>query len=41
MLRPQNPAVETQVVKNWFPKVESRLAVPRPLGYIVPAEHRT
>jgi hypothetical protein len=37
---PQNPAVETQVVKNWFPKVESRLAVPRPLGYIVPAEQK-
>jgi hypothetical protein len=37
---PQNPVVETQVVKNWFPKVESRLAVPRPLGYIVPAEQK-
>lgn len=37
---PQNPAVETQVVKNWFPKVESRLVVPRPLGYIIPADHR-
>lgn len=36
----QNPTVETQVVKNWFPKVESRLAVPRPLGYIIPAEHQ-
>jgi hypothetical protein len=34
----QNPAVETQVIKNWFPRVESRLALPRPLGYVVPAE---
>jgi len=33
------PAVVTQVVKNWLPKVESRLAVPRPQGYIVPAGH--
>jgi hypothetical protein len=37
----QNPAVETQVIKNWFPKVESRLAVPRPLGYVVPAEEKS
>ncbi len=36
----QNPVVETQVVKNWFPKVESRLAVPRPLGYIIFAEQK-
>jgi hypothetical protein len=36
----QNPTVETQVVKNWFPKVESRLTVPRPLGYLIPAEHQ-
>lgn len=36
----QPRAVETQVVKNWFPKVASRLAVPRPLGYIVPAEQK-
>jgi len=37
---PENPAVETQVVKNWLPKVESRLAVPRPLGYIIPADRQ-
>jgi hypothetical protein len=36
----QNPTVETQVVKNWFPKVESRLSVTRPLGYVVPAEFK-
>jgi len=35
---PQNPAVETQIVKNWFPKVESRLAVPRPLSYVIPKD---
>jgi hypothetical protein len=34
------PAVDTQVVKNWFPKVESRLTVARPLGYIVPAANQ-
>jgi len=33
----QPPQVETQVVKNWFPIVESRLTVGRPLGYIVPS----
>lgn len=36
----QEPAIETQVAKNWFPKVDSRLAVPRPLGYIIPADHK-
>jgi predicted deacylase len=36
----QEPEVVTQVVKNWLPKVESRLAVPRPQGYIIPAEHQ-
>ena len=30
--------ITTEVVKNWFPRVESRLSVPRPLGYIIPAE---
>ncbi len=29
--------VVTEVVKNWFPGVEPRLSVPRPLGYVVPA----
>ena len=33
----QPPQVVTQAVKNWFPIVESRLTVVRPLGYIVPA----
>lgn len=35
-----NPTIETQVVKNWFPKVESRLAVRRPLGYVIPVAHQ-
>jgi hypothetical protein len=30
------PKAAKQVIKNWFPKVESRLAVPRALGYVVP-----
>jgi hypothetical protein len=33
------PKVVTEVVKNWFPKVESRLSVPRAIGYVVPAKH--
>jgi len=36
---PESEKVVTETVKNWFPKVESRLAVPRPLGYVVPAAH--
>jgi hypothetical protein len=32
-----NAAIETQVVKNWFPMVESRMTVPRALGYLIPA----
>lgn len=32
------PRVEDEVVKNWFPLVESRLSVPRPLGYVIPAD---
>lgn len=35
---PPGVKVVTEVVKNWFPLVESRLSVARPLGYIVPAE---
>ncbi|MBM3294669.1 MAG: DUF2817 domain-containing protein [Candidatus Aminicenantes bacterium] len=31
--------VVEQVVKNWFPLVESRLAVARPLGYVIPAAY--
>ena len=37
---PQEQKVVTQTVKNWFPIVESRFAVPRPVGYIVPADRR-
>lgn len=25
------------MIKNWLPKVESTLSVPRPLGYVIPA----
>ncbi|MGD0783150.1 MAG: DUF2817 domain-containing protein, partial [Candidatus Aminicenantales bacterium] len=27
------------MVKNWFPNVEPRLSVARPLGYVIPAVH--
>jgi hypothetical protein len=33
----QQREVVPQIVKNWFPRVESRLAVARPVGYIIPA----
>jgi len=33
------PAVVTVEVKNWFPIVEPRLSVVRPLGYLIPAKH--
>jgi hypothetical protein len=36
---PAGVKVETEVVKNWFPLVEPRVSVPRPLGYVVPAGH--
>ena len=32
--------VVDDIVKNWFPDVESKLTVPRPLGYVIPAKHR-
>ncbi len=32
---PSNLKVVTRVVKNWFPLVESRLTVSRPVGYII------
>lgn len=32
--------VVTDAVKNWFPDVESKLSVSRPLGYIIPAKHQ-
>jgi len=31
--------VVEQVVKNWFPLVESRLSIARPLGYVIPAAY--
>jgi hypothetical protein len=31
--------VTTEVVKNWFPGAETKLSVPRPAGYIIPAAH--
>jgi hypothetical protein len=34
------PKVVTQTVKNWFPRVESRLAVERPGGYLIPADRQ-
>jgi len=37
---PPQMKVVADVVKNWFPNVESKLAVPRPLGYIIPAKHQ-
>jgi hypothetical protein len=41
---PSSPAqvkVVEQAVQNWFPKVESRLAVARPLGYLIPGDKTT
>ncbi len=32
---PRNAKIVDEVVKNWFPNVESTLSVPRPRGYIV------
>jgi hypothetical protein len=37
---PAQAKVVTDVVKNWFPDVESKLSVSRPLGYIIPAKHQ-
>jgi len=36
---PEQSKVATVVVKNWFPNVEPRLSVTRPLGYVVPAKY--
>jgi hypothetical protein len=38
---PQPPGfkVVTEVIKNWFPNVEPKVSVTRPLGYIIPAKH--
>ncbi|MCX8160872.1 MAG: DUF2817 domain-containing protein [Candidatus Saccharicenans sp.] len=35
---PSRLKVVTRVEKNWFPLVESRLAIRRPSGYIIPAD---
>jgi hypothetical protein len=35
---PLNRKIVDEVVKHWFPNVESKLAVTRPRGYLVPAE---
>ena len=35
---PAQVKVVEQAVQNWFPKVESRLAVARPLGYLIPGD---
>jgi hypothetical protein len=37
---PRTHKVVDEIVKNWFPKVEAILSVPRPLGYIIPAQHQ-
>ena len=37
---PATAKVITETIKNWLPKVESRLTVPRPLGYVIPASRQ-
>jgi uncharacterized coiled-coil protein SlyX len=37
---PSNLKVITRVEKNWLPRVESRLAVSRPIGYIIPGNRQ-
>lgn len=37
---PSRYKVVKEAVKNWFPNVEPTISVPRPLGYIIPAEHQ-
>ncbi|MGB8951382.1 MAG: M14 family zinc carboxypeptidase [Candidatus Aminicenantales bacterium] len=37
---PSRYKVVTEVIKDWFPVVEPRLSVSRPLGYVIPAGHR-
>lgn len=38
---PDKVKVVSDVVKNWFPLVEGRLCLYRPLGYIIPAANRS
>jgi hypothetical protein len=33
------PRVVTEIVRNWFPRVEPRVTVPRPLAYLIPSAH--
>jgi hypothetical protein len=35
----KSPKIAVIEVKNWFPNVEPRLSVIRPLGYVIPARH--
>jgi len=37
---PDKVKVVSEVVKNWFPRVEGRLGLYRPLGYIIPAANQ-
>lgn len=37
---PSRYEVVQEVVKNWFPDVVPTISVPRPLAYIIPAEHQ-
>jgi len=37
--RDTEPRVVTEVVRNWFPRVEPRVTVPRPLGYLIPSAY--
>jgi len=37
---PRAYKVVDEIVMNWFPNVEPIASVPRPLGYIIPAEHQ-
>lgn len=37
---PSRYKVVEELVKNWFPDVEPTISVPRPLGYIIPAQHQ-
>ena len=36
---PSRHKVVKEIVQNWFPKVIPTVSVPRPLGYVIPADH--
>jgi hypothetical protein len=38
---PDKVKVVSEVIKNWFPRVEGRLSLYRPLGYIIPAANQS